>query len=255
MIRSGPRFAPSVHAGLPSGALTMVVAFDEPLRLTGEFREGGGDTYWGLLGGLHATPALIHHSGRQHGVQLAITPQGAPALFGVSAGELASTVVRLEQVVPGVADELVDRLATAATWRARWAVLDHILLRLLCDTASLAPELEHAWDVLRASAGTVAIAELAGTVGWSRRHLAHQFRRQFGLAPKLMGRVLRFEHAQRLLRLPTQPSLASIAATCGYADQAHLTREWREFAGSSPTEWLASESIPFLQDEDGSPTS
>ena len=41
--------------------------------------------------------------------------------------------------------------------------------------------------------------------------------------------------------------LAEVAAECGYADQAHLAREWSELAGCSPTTWLREE-FPFLQD-------
>ena len=46
-------------------------------------------------------------------------------------------------------------------------------------------------------------------------------------------------------------SLATIAADCGYADQAHMAREWRALAGASPTQWLADERLPFVQDDDG----
>jgi transcriptional regulator GlxA family with amidase domain len=54
-----------------------------------------------------------------------------------------------------------------------------------------------------------------------------------------MARVLRFERATGMLRSTFRPPLAVVAAECGYADQAHMTREWVEFAGNSPTVWLA----------------
>jgi transcriptional regulator GlxA family with amidase domain len=66
--------------------------------------------------------------------------------------------------------------------------------------------------------------------------------------PKIIGRVLRFDRARHLLGRPTRPGLAAVAAACGYYDQAHLTREFRGFAGMSPTAWLA-EQLPSVQDE------
>lgn len=114
---------------------------------------------------------------------------------------------------------------------------------------TLPPPLEQAWSRLRASHGAVTVAELADEVGWSRRHLGEEFRKGFGFSPKVMARILRFERAQSFLRLPTRPSLASVAYACGYADQSHLTRDWREFAGASPTEWLRDEQLPFVQDD------
>lgn len=236
--------APGTHQGLPSQYLTFIVAFDDPVDVAPGGDESRRDTYWGMLAGLHSDPALIRHSGSQHGVQLAVTPRGATALFGVPASALASTVAHLGQVVPAFADELVDRLSAATSWRARWAVLDEVFLRALDLDRVLSPELERAWSVLVSTAGQTRVEDLADEAGWSRRHFSQQFRQTYGLTPKMMARVLRFERAQKMLRLPTAPSLASIAAACGYSDQAHMTREWNEFAGSSPTSWLTAEDLP-----------
>ena len=64
--------------------------------------------------------------------------------------------------------------------------------------------------------------------------------------------MLRFERSKRLLTTPERPSLAAIAAECGYADQAHMARDWRSIAGSSPTRWMAEERLPIVQaDADG----
>jgi transcriptional regulator GlxA family with amidase domain len=65
-----------------------------------------------------------------------------------------------------------------------------------------------------------------------------------------MARVMRFERARRLLVSHARPALADVAAACGYADQAHLTRDWRALAGQSPRAWLASEHLPFVQDDE-----
>ena len=62
--------------------------------------------------------------------------------------------------------------------------------------------------------------------------------------------MLRFERARWMLVQNDHPSLARVAAECGYADQAHMTREWHALAGSSPSAWLADEQLPFVQDLD-----
>ena len=91
------------------------------------------------------------------------------------------------------------------------------------------------------------MADVAGQVGWSRRHLAHRFTDEFGLSPKLAARVVRFERATTLLRSPGRPALAEVAAACGYYDQPHLNRDFVELAGCPPGEWLAAE-LPSVQD-------
>ena len=206
-----------------------------------------------LLGGLHAGPVLIHHDGYQHGVQLGITPLGARALLGLPAAEVASTVVPLEDVLGRDAHELLERLSLTTSWSTRFGVLDEILHRRVTSAAPIGPELRQAWHLLAESGGSVGVASVAHEVGWSRRHLSHRFQAEFGLSPKVMGRVMRFERAKGLMTgqrsvAVGQPTLADVAARSGYSDQAHMTREWNEMTGFSPTGWMRAEEFPIVQD-------
>ena len=71
-------------------------------------------------------------------------------------------------------------------------------------------------------------------MGWSRRHFAARWRRDVGMGPKAVARILRFQRALRLLR-EGRP-LADVAYDCGFADQPHLNREFRALGGSTPGE-------------------
>ena len=248
-------FEPGQHMGLPSRHLTFVISFDDPLELA-VLPDGARrpTTFDALVGGFHTTPAVIRHDGSQHGIQLQVTPAGARGLFGMPAGALAATVVPLDALWGRLAGELLDRLDAAATWDDRFRALDQLLARALSvrvDIPSGArPETAEAFRRLAALAGRVDVATLAAEVGWSRRHLSGQFTAEYGVGPKEMARVLRFERSKGMVMRPGQRSLATIAAECGYADQAHMAREWRALAGASPTQWLADERLPFVQDDD-----
>ena len=100
-------------------------------------------------------------------------------------------------------------------------------------------ELSWAWGRLRASAGRTPIGGLATELGWSHRRLIARFRESIGLPPKALARVLRFERVAQLLQVADEPRLARVALECGYYDQAHLNRDFRQFAGITPTEYLA----------------
>ena len=189
---------------------------------------------------------------------LAVTPAGARALFGLPAGALASEVVPLDVLWGRLAGELLDRLdAAPASWAPRFAVVEGVLLRALTARVEIPsgakPETSEAWRRLEMTAGRVDIAALAAEVGWSRRHLTERFTAEYGVGPKQLARVLRFEQSKTMLVRPGRPTLASIAAECGYADQAHMARDWRDIAGSSPTQWLADEQLPIVQDDELSP--
>lgn len=245
--------APAQHRGLPSRHLTFIVALGSPTEIVAmpdpAFRP---TAFEGFVAGLHAGPATIAHDGNQFGIQLALTPRGARTLFAFPAAELCSSVTHLDALIGRRAERLRDQLATAGTWQERFARLDRALVQLVAEGAGVtaaAPELDHAWQRLVDANGNLQIGALATDIGWSRRHLAERFRGEFGLTPKTAARVMRFERANRLLRRTDRPGLATVAATCGYFDQAHLTRDWQQLAGCSPTRWLAEE-LPFVQDEE-----
>jgi AraC-like DNA-binding protein len=237
--------APGTHRGLPSPTLTLVVTLDEPLDVAAhpDPAQAPG-RYDALLGGLHTTPALIRHPGRQAGLQLSLTPLGARRLLGLPAGELAALDLDPADVLGGT--ELVERVRAAATWGERFAAAEDVLRRAARD-GDPPPEVAEAWRLTLAGAGRLRVADIARRVGWSERHLTARFRAETGLGPKQAARVVRFDRARRVLAASPRPDLAGLAAATGYADQAHLTRDWRAFTGLPPLRWRAAE-FGFVQD-------
>jgi len=241
--------APALHRGLPSPYLTMIFTLDEPLVVsTHPDPAQPGGVFETLIGGLHTSPAMITHDGRQSGVQLALSPLGARSLLGLPAGALYRLDLPAEDVLGRLGDEIQARLRAADSWLQCFAVLDRILLRLLDARSAavrVAPEVARAWQVLRGTGGSVSIARLASDIGWSPRHLGQRFGAELGLSPKAAARVMRFDRArwlvQRRVAAGRPMDLADAAARCGYFDQAHLARDFRSLAGCSPTVWVSEE--------------
>jgi AraC-like DNA-binding protein len=242
---------PANHAGLPSPYLTVIFTLDEPLTIAAhpDPAQPGGD-YLTLAGGLHTAPALITHEGCQSGIQLAVSPLAARALFGGPANELVSLDVEGTEVYGGLATEIQERIRSAATWPARFAVLDEVMAAKVASSQDdgrhdVSAEVCFAWERLLATGGRIAMSALAEETGWSARHLRAKFAAEFGLSPKAAARVVRFDRTRRLLQrraasgLPLD--LAALAAHCGYYDQAHMDGEFRALAGSAPTTWLVRE--------------
>lgn len=239
--------APGVHIGMPSTELTWVLPLDQPLAVAWDGDPDSLRTAWTSVSGLHTRAAAVHHGHRQRGIQLALTPAGARALFGVPAAALAGQLLELSDVAPGLAD-LPERVAAVPTWAERVAILQEELLRSLHRVEEPAPRREVARAMALLTRG-VQVADVADEVGYSRRRLSTLVREEVGLAPKSYQRLARFAGAHRRLRraaVAGEVSVARIAAASGYADQAHLAREWSGFAGCSPTEWLRKE-FPIVQ--------
>ena len=248
---------PAVHRGLPSPYLTLIFTLDEPLTVAAhpDPRQPPG-TYAALLGGLHTSPALVTHQGRQSGIQVALSLAGTRQLLGLPAGQLAAIDVHAADVLGAAAAEIRHRMHAAASWPERFAAIDRVLLARLrgCPGAwpgaqagrpgSPGPEIGFAWRELLRTGGTALVSGLAQETGWSERHLRSRFLAETGLTPKAAARVIRFDRARRLIQRRSAAGslvLADLAADCGYYDQAHLAREFRALAGCAPTEWLGQE--------------
>ncbi|MFP5023403.1 helix-turn-helix domain-containing protein [Pseudonocardia phyllosphaerae] len=228
------------HQGVASGHLTLILCLDgavELLHMPDPARRGG--RFAASVAGLHTAPAVIATGEPQTGMQLALTWRGARALLGLPAAELTGDVVDLGALLPEV-ETLLDRLHAAPSWPARFALLDDELVRIAAARNAAAPadELGRAWALLRRSGGTARVTDVAADVGWSARHLGERLRRETGLGTKSAARVIRFERACALLRSPAAPPIADVAATCGYADQQHLARDFRDLAGTTARGWL-----------------
>jgi AraC-like DNA-binding protein len=190
-----------------------------------------------FVAGLTDTAGIVEQDGEISCVDLKFSPLGAYTLLGVPMSELSGRVVDLADVLPSVS-RLVNRLAHEDTWSRRFALVDSLLLSRLEQGPRPATEVAFAWRRLVTTRGAVPVGALAEEVGWSRRHLVARFHQQIGLPPKMIARILRFEHVlQRLHTGP--PHWTRLAAECGYYDQSHLNRDFREFAGTTPTDYVA----------------
>ncbi len=222
---------------VPHGGVVLIVSFGEPIDvgfLTGRPELGRHRSF---VAGLSDAAAVTQHAGRQHGIQVDLTPLGAYRLLGLPMSELANQAVPLDALLGGDGDRLVDQLASQADWVSRFTLLDRVLAAAADDGPEPDREVARAWHQLVATDGTVSVGDLAADVGWSRRHLTDRFHRQVGLAPKTTARVLRFQRAVRLLADPRSDdeAIAMVAARCGYADHSHLIRDFQDLGGMTPT--------------------
>ena len=228
---------------VPSTTVPLIISFGEPIDVSWP---GHGTASRGLtsfVAGVHDRPVVTEHAGSQHGIEVMLTPLGAYTLLGVPMRELANTVVEVEDLLGGGAGKLTARLAETPAWDERLTMLEEALAVRLAAGREPSGEVTHAWSRLCQTAGGLSIGGLAAELGWSRRHLVDRFREQVGLPPKTMARVLRFQRGLRFLKEDNGPqrSWAEVAVLCGYYDQAHLNRDFRELAGCTPTELLAAQ--------------
>jgi len=162
------------------------------------------------------------------GAQLA--PGAALALLGVPAVVLAGCHTSLADLWGPTAVAWGEALAEVPSLEGRLQRFEALLVsRLLGEPASGVA----AWAVERLGRG-VSVGEVIDASGFSHRHFVSLFRREVGLAPKVHDRVLRFQRAVAALSSDARASISAVAHAVGFADQAHLTREFRALSGMTP---------------------
>jgi AraC-like DNA-binding protein len=238
---------PRDHRGLPSPFLTFIVTLDTPVVIAEDGGERGLDV---VVAGLTTEVERVKMGTRQTGLQAAVHPLAARRLFGLPAAELARMSLEGEDVMGRTAPRLRERLAEAPCWDERFAIFgEEMGLGQEGVITGPRPEVVEAWRLLTATRGRIRIGELAERVYLSRRRLSTLFAAEFGLTPKEAARTMRFTHAVARIGEGVRGGaldLAAVAAECGFADQPHLDREFREFAGTSPSGWIAEE-FPNIQ--------
>ncbi|MEU9035308.1 AraC family transcriptional regulator [Streptomyces sp. NPDC048352] len=220
---------------VPTGRAVLVINLGQPFTQVRRLREASpsGGAIGSLVVGLDDGPRLCDHPGGQEAIRLELTPLGAYRLLGVPMRELTNRAVELRDVLGPEAGELAERMAATDDWATRFDLLDFVLLTRLERGPEPAPEVSHAWRLLARADGAIPVARIAAEVGWSQSYLVRRFTEQIGLTPKVSARVLRFRHAVHLLgHKGASPS--EVTASCGFYDQAHLNREFRALAGTTP---------------------
>jgi AraC-like DNA-binding protein len=146
-------------------------------------------------------------------------------------------------------EELLERLRASSSFEVRVDILDGWLLSRF---AELQPDPEQVCETSRLAQALlrgVPPPALSEMMGWSQRQLQRICRHRFGASAANLHRFHRFEILQsRLASGP--PDLARLAAELGFADQAHMAREFRSFAGTTISAFLREQAaVGNLQDD------
>ena len=236
------------HRGLPSPWITFIVSVDGPVRVSGTVAEGDrfdparATSYDVCVAGLHPVAARVEQPTEQSGVQLALHPLSARSVLGCRAAELLGPGAHGHEVLGRAARELHERIGSQDDGERRLDVVQQWVRDRSGARRSteVRPELAWAWHLLEESGGRCRVDDLAHAVALSPRQLRSLMVAEIGISPKQLARAFRFDGVIARLSEGSR-TLAEVAAVTGYADQAHLTREFRQMAGCSPTQWLAEE--------------
>lgn len=223
---------------LPTGLMHLVFRLsDAPLRIFDDVAQPGsrliGHT---VVGGARSRPYVRDISLPSASVGAQLYPGTSELLFKVPADELAERHTPLDELWGSTVDEIRDALIQSVSLEKKLELLESLLVKRLPRVRALHPAVAHALDRFNQ---TNDIGAVVKQTGYSHRSFINLFSRAVGLTPKLYCRLLRFQKVIELAAAHPAPVLSELALEVGYSDQPHFNRQFKEFAGIRPGEYLS----------------
>lgn len=202
---------------LPDGVADLVVLFSG----------SRSDVLWyGTATGARAVP-LVRGG---HYVGIRFRPGRQRHLLRASAREIA------DRTLPADADcaALVEAVADALLTGSDRALPEAALARRFAVPTSADERFDRALDGLDPVSGRLSAEAAARRACLSLRQFERRCLHDVGVTPRAFAAIRRFRRAATWLESAVAPGLAELAAACGYADQSHMTRAFRAWAGRPP---------------------
>jgi len=186
-----------------------------------------------VIVGPQLTPVKIDINQRHKAVRVGFHPGGLHRMLGLSLYEMVDGNYNAADVFGNTMKKVQEQLQEAVGFDAIKNVVEQFLLDRLLHTTPFLP-FDHAMLQLVKHHGNLSIEKTASLSCLSLRQFERVCKQRIGMPPKLFARITRFSKAYRLYENSSHKSWTSIAHECGYFDQMHFIRDFKEFAGVTP---------------------
>jgi AraC-like DNA-binding protein len=225
---------------MPTGSADVIINLnDDRITVFENARDTLGITTRGaIVHGPQTRSFVINNLKHVHFVGIHFKPGGS-GLLGVSATEILNRHLSLHDLWGDSVGSLREQLMGCDSPRQMFMLLERVLSARMHEKRIVKPVVSFALRTLNRPDPFPRIAELQRRSGYSDRRFTDLFKQAVGLPPKKFARVLRL--GATLQHLATGcGTLAEVAAANGYFDHAHLTNEFQELVGISPSEYRPS---------------
>ena len=218
------------------GRLEIILHLAEPFSRVDT--EGSAKQADALVSGQLTAPIRLAGNGPGDVVGIRFRTSAAASVLRLPLADLNDRVEPLTDVSRRLSMDLLR----AARSREQPVARVSAIARALCRYVSRSPDslAARATSALEA-AHPARIETLARSLGTTTRTLERRVTLATGLPPATLRRVIRFRRAFRMLDGAPRGTWTEVATRSGFADQAHLIRDFRQFAGAAPTDFFADE--------------
>lgn len=223
---------------IPDGCIDMIfILGDDIKRYTSESefilqpRE--------MVLGQISDPFYIEPTGYVNSFAVRFYPYGFANFMSTPIKKLANKETPIELLFgKKTSKELGQKIMLATDTQERIGIIESFLLYKLNDKATIDTIVKTTIDAMFSTGGSIPINAILKDDLSKRRQLERKFMKQIGISPKQLGRVIRLQTALKMLLNQQSETLAEIAYESEYYDQAHFIKDFKEFTGTTPKEFL-----------------
>jgi len=231
---------PSTHAEriLPDGCVELILNFGPRFSQHADGRSSLQPR--NFLVGQMTGPVFISPTGAVQLLGIRFHPGGTVPFLRVPLYEITDQVVELGALSSKFERELLAAASEADLMSEKIKAVEAFLTGWLAAKVQDS-RLRHLAGKIVASGGLMPVDRLAHESGMSSRQMERRFLREIGIGPKMLGRIIRFQQVFRAVERCSSV-WAAVALECGYYDQAHLIRDFNQFAQQTPAILFSSQS-------------
>jgi len=183
---------------------------------------------------------LVEYPTRVRLVGVHFKPWGISPFVDMPATELRDRWVPVDAVWQRSVDRIRNQVGDIASATETLRIVEEEVRSRFVEAPSRGLDLvQHVGRRLESSHGTIPVGALTNAAGVSGNHLATQFKSHVGVTPKRVARIYRFARLIVSVDAMRPVDWSALAHMAGYYDQPHFTKEFKDFTGHTPTEYLA----------------
>ncbi|WP_430410399.1 AraC family transcriptional regulator [Kordia sp.] len=197
-----------------------------------------------MILGQTIAPFYIEPTGYVNTFAIRFYPYGFANFVAEPIKNLANKETPLELLFEEkIVQELEQKIIQATNVEERIEIIEKFLLEKLNEKSTVENIVKTTVDALLLTNGNAPIKTILKNDLSKRRQLERKFAKQIGISPKQLGKLIRLQTALKMILNKEGESLTNIAYESEYYDQAHFIKDFKEFTGTNPKEFLGNENM------------
>lgn len=228
----------AVNVVFPDGCMELIFHFGPPFKRISSGRQQVQEK--SILVGQLNKPLSLQATGSAGIIGVRFHPWGLHPLVNIPLQHITNSEIHIQQVWGNDAHELEEKIYQLD----KDAAMGEIQQFLFKQTNKISYQIERLKQVITlliSQHGNVKIDELAEMSNLSVRQFTRNFTHLVGLPPKVFAGIIRFQSFFSQCNQQPEVHLGELALQCGYYDQAHFIREFKQYAGMSPSAYFKNE--------------